>query len=106
MGYILDLDISSEFEPDFTLYFQSLGRRAVKNGYNNQGCNAVITSNIAQSITSGGCTIHNSIPTQETLTYNPTYPKIEYSDFKECDWSEFNENTKEEIPPYAPEPSG
>ena len=32
------------------------------------------------------------------LLYDPTYPDIDYSGFKNCDWSEFYQSTKEAIP--------
>ena len=38
------------------------------------------------------------------LMYDPSYPEIDHSDFKECDWSEFYGDTKEAILVNAPEP--
>ena len=44
---------------------------------------------------------HNAV-----MTFDPTYPDIDMSVFKECDWKEFYEDTGEPIPPNAPEPRG
>eukprot|EP00804_Cyclotella_cryptica_P002919 CCRYP_013283-RA/>CCRYP_013283-RA protein AED:0.32 eAED:0.32 QI:0/-1/0/1/-1/1/1/0/188 len=40
------------------------------------------------------------------LAFYPTYPSIDMSDFKECDWKQFYGDVKEAIPPNAPEPRG
>ena len=40
---------------------------------------------------------HNS-----RLALDPSYPNIDQSNFKECDWTDFNEGTVEAIPPYVP----
>ena len=38
--------------------------------------------------------------------YDSTYPEIDHSVFKECDWTEFYSNAKEAITVNAPEPCG
>ena len=38
------------------------------------------------------------------LVYDPTYPEIDHSVFKECDWSEFHRGAKEAIPMNVQEP--
>ena len=40
------------------------------------------------------------------LVYDPLYPEIDHSVFKNCDWSEYYRNAKESIPVIAPEPCG
>ena len=40
------------------------------------------------------------------LVYDPLYPEIDHSVFKECDWSEFYRDVKEAVPVNAPEPQG
>ena len=40
------------------------------------------------------------------LVYDPTYPEIDHSIFKECDWTEFYRDAKETIPVNASEPCG
>ena len=40
------------------------------------------------------------------IVFDPTYPEIDMSVFKECDWKEFYGNIKEAIPPNAPESRG
>ena len=40
------------------------------------------------------------------MAFDPTYPKIEMSDFKECDWKEFYGDVTEAIPPNAPQARG
>ena len=37
------------------------------------------------------------------LVYDPSYPEIDHSVFKKCDWSEFHRNAKEAIHVNAPE---
>ena len=44
---------------------------------------------------------HNS-----RMIFDPTYPNIDSSVFKECDWREFYGDVKEAIPPNAPPPRG
>ena len=40
------------------------------------------------------------------LVYDPSYPEMDHSVFKECYWSEFYRDAKEAIPVNAPEPHG
>jgi hypothetical protein len=40
------------------------------------------------------------------MTFDPTYPEINMSDFKECDWKAFYGDVKEVIPPKAPKARG
>lgn len=40
------------------------------------------------------------------VVFDPTYPTIDMSVFKECDWKAMYGNVKEAIPPNAPEPRG
>jgi hypothetical protein len=40
------------------------------------------------------------------MIFDPTYPNIDLSNFKECDWREFYGDVKEAIPPNAPPPRG
>ena len=42
---------------------------------------------------------HNS-----RMVFDPTYPEIDMSQFKECDWRSFYGNVKEAIPSNAPPP--
>ena len=44
---------------------------------------------------------HNAV-----LAFDPTYPDIDDSKFKQCDWKEFYGEVKEAIPPNAPTPRG
>jgi hypothetical protein len=44
---------------------------------------------------------HNS-----RIVFDPSYPSIDHSKFKECDWRAFYGDAKEAIPPNAPEPRG
>jgi len=44
---------------------------------------------------------HNS-----RIVFDPSYPKVDPSDFKECDWKHFYGNIQEALPPNAPEPHG
>jgi len=44
---------------------------------------------------------HNS-----RMVFDPSYPSIDHSDFKVCDWKDFYGNVKEAIPTDAPEPRG
>ena len=47
---------------------------------------------------------HVGLGYNSRLVYDPSYPKIDHSVFKECDWSEFYMDAKEAIPVNAPEP--
>ena len=40
------------------------------------------------------------------LAFEPTYPSIDVSDYKECDWKQFYGDVTKAIPPSALEPSG
>ena len=40
------------------------------------------------------------------IVFDPCYPTIDMTSFKECDWSSFYGNVQEAIPPNAPEPRG
>ena len=44
---------------------------------------------------------HNS-----RMVFDPTYPDIDKSQFKECDWKSFYSSAKEAVPGNAPEPRG
>jgi hypothetical protein len=44
---------------------------------------------------------HNS-----RIVFDPTYPTIDMSSFKDCDWKQYYGNAKEAIPPNAPEARG
>ena len=44
---------------------------------------------------------HNS-----RLVVNPAYPKIDMTNFHECDWKEFYRDVTEPVPTDAPEPLG
>ena len=44
---------------------------------------------------------HNS-----RVVFDPSYPTIDMTTFKECDWKHFYGDAKEAIPPNAPEPRG
>jgi hypothetical protein len=44
---------------------------------------------------------HNS-----RMVFDPTYPKVDMNDFKDCDWKNFYGNVKEAIPLDAPESRG
>ncbi|KAI2500781.1 hypothetical protein MHU86_13705 [Fragilaria crotonensis] len=40
------------------------------------------------------------------IVYDPSYPTIDMTSFKECDWKAFYGNVEEAIPPNAPKPRG
>ena len=40
------------------------------------------------------------------FVYDPSYPEIDHSVFKKCDWSEIYRDAKEAMPMNAPEPLG
>ena len=44
--------------------------------------------------------------TNARMVLDPSYPEIDESTFKECDWKEFYGDVKEALPPNAPEPRG
>jgi hypothetical protein len=49
---------------------------------------------------------HVKVKHNSRMVFDPTYPSIDMSDFKQCDWKNFYGNVKEAIPPDAPEPRG
>ena len=40
------------------------------------------------------------------MVFDPTYPELDMTVFKECDWKDFYGNVKEALPPNAPSPNG
>jgi hypothetical protein len=40
------------------------------------------------------------------MVFDPTYPIVNESDFKQCDWKDFYGDVEEAIPPMAPKPLG
>lgn len=40
------------------------------------------------------------------IVFDPSYPEIDHSTFKECDWKSFYGDVSEAIPPNAPPPRG
>ncbi len=40
------------------------------------------------------------------IVFDPSYPVVDMSSFKECDWKAFYGNVKEAVPPNAPAPRG
>ena len=40
------------------------------------------------------------------LVYDPSYPEIDHSVLRKCDWSKFYRDANEAIPMNAPEPGG
>jgi hypothetical protein len=49
---------------------------------------------------------HLKVKHNSRMVFDPTYPSIDMSDFKQFDWRNFYGNVKEAIPPDAPEPRG
>ena len=47
-----------------------------------------------------------SITHNSRMVFDPTYPDIDMSQFKECEWKIFYASTKEVIPGNTPEPRG
>jgi hypothetical protein len=43
---------------------------------------------------------------KKRIAFDPDYPKIDESRFKECDWRDFSCDAEEMVPPNAPEPLG
>ncbi len=112
MGYIPKLDVTPELKPDLASFFQSqvgVLRWMVELG--NVDINtkvSMLASQVAMPrkghfeaflhVDAFLKSHHNS-----QLALDPTYPEIDYSVFKECDWKEFYGNLKEAIPSNAPE---
>ena len=47
-----------------------------------------------------------SITHNSRMVFDPTYPDIDMSQFKECEWKTFYTSTKEEIPGNTPDSRG
>jgi hypothetical protein len=114
-GYRPEMDISAELDPERASYFQSqigvlrwcveLGRVDIITEV------SLLASHLAlprEGHLEAAFHIfaylekkHNS-----RLVFDPTYPTIDHSQFKECDWKSFYGDAKEAIPPNAPPPRG
>jgi hypothetical protein len=115
VGYSAELDISPELEPEEANYYQSqigvlrwmveLGRVDIITEV------SVLASHLALPREGHMEAVfhifaylkakHNS-----RMVFDPSYPVIDESQFKEHDWSNFYGDVKEAIPPNAPEPLG
>ena len=49
---------------------------------------------------------HLKIKHNSRMVFDPTYPTVDLTQFKECDWKHFNPQAREQIPGNAPNPRG
>ena len=115
MGYDPELDISSELYSDtVSCYLTILGilRWMVELGRIDLITKVSLLSShvalpkeghleAAMHVIAHVCQKYNS-----RLVYDPSYPEIDCSVFKECDWSEFYRDAKEVLLVNAPKPHG
>jgi hypothetical protein len=114
-GYRPELDVSLELDPEHAPFFQSqigILRWAVEWG------RVDIITEVSM------LSSHLALPREGHLkavyflfaylkkkhntrmVFDPTYPNIDMTKFKECDWKPFYNNVQEALPPNAPEPCG
>ena len=113
MGYDPELDTSPELDPDAASYYLTiigilrwmveLGRIDIITKV------SLLSSHVAlpregHLEAAVHVMAHVGQKYNSRLVYDPLYPEIDHSVFKECDWSEFYRDAKEAIPVNAPEP--
>jgi len=113
--YAPELDISTELDPKRANYYQSL--MGVLQWMVEIGRVDMITevSMMASQLAMPReghleCLFHMfsylNIKHNSRMVFDPTYPTIDMSQFKECEWKTFYASAKEAIPGNAPEPRG
>ena len=113
--YVPELDTTPELTPDEAAYFQSqigILRWAVEIGRIDIITEvSMLASHLAlprqghlDAVYHIFAYLDNKHNTR--LVMDPTYPMIDMTKFKECDWREFYGDVKEAIPPNAPLPRG
>ena len=114
-GYVAELDDSRELNPEEASFYQSqigILRWCVEIGRIDIITEVSVLSSFNAMPREGHLDAvfhiyayiknkHNS-----RMIFDPTYPNIDSSVFKECDWREFYGDVKEAIPPNAPPPRG
>ena len=113
MGYDLELDTSPELDPDAVSYYLTI--IGILTWMIKLGMIDIITKlsffsshvalpregNLEAAV---HIIAHVGQRYNARLVYDPSYPEIDKSVFKEFDWSEFYRVEKETIPMNAPEP--
>ena len=111
MGYDPELDTSPVVDPDAASYYLTvidILRRMVELGRIDIITELSLLSSHIALPTEGHLEAavhvmaHFGQKNNFKLVYDSTYPEIDHSIFKECDWTEFYRNTKEAIPVNAP----
>ena len=113
MGYDPEMDTSPELDPDReSNYLTIIGilRWMIELGRINMIIEvSLLSSHIAlpregHQEASVHVMMHIVQRYNSRLVYDPSYPEIDHSVFKEFDWSEFYRDVKEAIPMNAPKP--
>ena len=111
-GYNPDLDETKELDPEHASFCQSqigvlrwmvkIGRVEILTDV------SVLSSQLA--LPQEGAVFHMFAHLEHRhnarLVFDPSYPVIDMSVFKDCDWKHFYGDVKEAIPPNAPSPRG
>ena len=114
-GYVPEADVSTLLDPSEANYFQSLIgilRWMVELGRVDIITEVSMLSSYLAAPRQGHMEAvynifgylkrkHNAV-----LVFDPSYPDIDESNFKTCNWKDFYGEVKEAIPPNAPEPRG
>jgi hypothetical protein len=114
-GYDPNLDETKELEPERASFYQS--QIGVLRWMCEIGCVDIITdvsvlsSHLAMPQEGHLDAVFHMFAHLEhkhnaRLVFDPTYPIIDMSVFRECNWKHFNGDVKEAIPPNAPLPRG
>ena len=114
-GYEAELDESRELEPEEASYYQSqigILRWCVEIGRVDIITEVSTLASYSAMPREGHLDAvfhifaHIKKKHNSRMIFDPTYPNIDMSNFKECDWREFYGDVKEAIPPDAPPPRG
>ena len=113
IGYSTELDDSPKLDPSLSSYYQSqigILRWMVEFGKTGMMTEAsMLASHLAMPREGHLESIFfiYAYPKQKynsRLAFDPTYPSIDMSDFKECGWKQFYDDVTEAMPPNAPGP--
>ena len=113
MGYDPELDTSPELDPDATSYYLTIIgiiRWMIELRTIDVISKMLLLSSHVALPGEGHLEVtvhvvaHVGQKRNSRLVYDPSYPEINHSSFKECDWTEFNRDAKKAILMNAPEP--
>ena len=115
MGYDPELDNSPEVDPDAASYYLTV-ISILRWMINLERIDMITVVSLLSShvaLSREGCfdaavhvMVHVSQRYNSRLVHDPSYPEMDHSVFKKCDWSEFCRDAKQAILVNAPESQG